>query len=169
MIYRRSTVLVILFMFILPQVGSGTDLAVIVNPDNPVRAIEFSQLKKIFKLDKQRWDDGSRTYLVLPEEGTIEKQVLLDRIYKMDSSKLKKFWLAKIFRGELDSFPITTGSALATLLIVAEVENAVAVVAADELDERVIPLVISGKRPGDEGYPLRMPDSPTKSDLGEGP
>ncbi len=72
----------------------------------------------------------------------------------MTSDELKRFWLTKIYRGELTSFPKTLSSNESVQRFVGRVPNAIGFVDASYSDETVKVLRIDGKLPGAEGYAL---------------
>lgn len=147
----------LLFFFILapvvPQAAAG-EVAVIVHRENPVDELAYDQLVKIFKQDKQHWSDGRPIYLIMQEAGSPEKELVLKKVFKMDQEELKKFWLTRIFRGEIPSFPKTLSSNAAVRRFVGQVAVAIGFIDASTADPSVKVLRIDGKLPGDKGYLL---------------
>jgi ABC-type phosphate transport system substrate-binding protein len=143
---------------VLPApVGAGaTDLAVVVSPENPIDDIQWKDLVKIFKLDKQYWRGNEKIYLVLRESGSKEKSVILDRIYQTSDEGLKKMWLAKMYREEITAFPRVLNSNEAVIRFVNQVPSAISVIDAVYRDSRVKVLRINGALPGEAGYPLKV-------------
>lgn len=139
---------------------TGGEVAVIVNAANATQEISFRDLEKIFRQDKQFWSDGKKIYLVMLETGSQEKDVVLQRLYRMNEAELKKFWLQKMFKGEIATFPKTLSSAGSITQFVAKVPNAIGFVDASvadssvRTDSSVRVLKIDGKLPGAAGYPL---------------
>jgi len=131
------------------------EVAVIVHPSQATTGVSRSELERILTLRRQRWDDGTPIYLLMQEEGSREKQIILDRVYRMSGDELKRFWLGKIHRGELASFPKTLASGEAVRSFVSRVRNAIGYIDARELDASVRALAIEGTLPGGEGYALR--------------
>jgi ABC-type phosphate transport system substrate-binding protein len=151
---------VLIFIFIIlvaplsPGIGYPGEIAVIVNKDNSTDAVSFRDLSKIFRQEKQYWEDGKRIYLILQEAGSPEKEIVLQRLYKMKGEELKQFWLIKMFRGEITSFPKTFSSNEAVKRFVSEVPNAIGFIDASSADETVKVLRLDGKLPRDAGYVL---------------
>jgi ABC-type phosphate transport system substrate-binding protein len=139
-----------------PAAAESPELAVVVSPDNPIDDIQWKDLVKIFKLDKQYWRTNEKIYLVLRESGSKEKGVVLDRIYRTSDEGLKKMWLAKMYREEIVSFPKVLNSNEAVIRFVNQVPTAISVIDASYRDERIKVLRIDGALPGDEGYPLSL-------------
>jgi ABC-type phosphate transport system substrate-binding protein len=148
----------LLFLFLLsplvPGVAGEGEVAVIVNRENPIDDLTYDQLVKIFKQDKRHWNDGRPIYLIMQEAGSPEKELVLKKVFKMDQEALKKFWLTRIFRGEIPSFPKTLSSNAAVRRFVGQVAVAIGFIDASTADETVKVLRIDGKMPGEKGYLL---------------
>ncbi len=148
--------LIILLALAPPAAAESPELAVVVSPDNPIDNIQWKDLVKIFKLDKQYWRTNEKIYLVLRESGSKEKSVVLDRIYQTSDEGLKKMWLAKMYREEIVSFPKVLNSNEAVIRFVNQVPTAISVIDASYRDGRIKVLRIDGALPGEDGYPLRL-------------
>lgn len=132
----------------------ATEVAVVVHKDNPLEDISLDNLRKICRAEKQFWDGGEKIYLLLRESGSQEKAIMLKTVYRMDEMELKKFWLAKLFREEIPSFPKTLGSNEAVKRFVAHVPNAIGFIDGQYVDDTVKVLTIDGKFLQSPGYPL---------------
>ena len=88
------------------------------------------------------------------ETGSVEKQIVLEKIYQMDEQVLKKFWLAKLYQGEIPAYPKTLASNEAVKRFISAVPNAIGFIDAAFVDDRVQVLRIDGKLPGERGYAL---------------
>lgn len=144
----------ILFLHLILAFVFAHDLAVIVNKANLADNVSFKDLIKIFKQEKQYWKNGKKIYLILQEAGSPEKEIALKKIYKMGNIQLKKFWLAKLFREEISSFPKTFGSNQAVKRFVSQVPNAIGYIDAALMDTSIKMLRINGKLPGEMKYIL---------------
>lgn len=142
-----------LLMLMMGQAYAG-DVAVVVSLDNAVANVSFHELVKIFKQEKQFWDGGQHIYLLMRESGGPEKEVLLKKVYQMEDDNLKKFWVAKLYRGEIVAFPKTLTSNDAVKRYVSRVPNAIGVIDSSAADGSIKVLRIDGKAPGENGYPL---------------
>jgi ABC-type phosphate transport system substrate-binding protein len=143
-------------LLMAPVGAEAADLAVVVSPDNPIDDIQWKDLVKIFKLEKQYWRGNQKVYLVLRESGSKEKSVVLERIYQTSDEGLKKMWLTKMYREEITSFPRVLDSNEAVIRFVNQVPTAISVIDASYRDGRVKTLRINGALPGEEGYPLTV-------------
>ena len=151
----RLAFLWVVVVFSCP-VGEATagDVAIVVSNDNATDELSFKELVKVFRQERQYWQGGARIYLIMREAGTQEKQMVLERIYKMEDQDLKKFWLGKLYRGEIASFPQTLSSNEAIKRFVRQAPNAIGFIDAASVDDRVKVLRIDGKLPGEGGYAL---------------
>jgi ABC-type phosphate transport system substrate-binding protein len=140
------------FFLLAPRGATPNEVAVIVNQENRLSNVSVPELIRIFQLVQQRWPSGDKVHLIMQEEGTIEKRIVLDKIYRMSSDELKRFWLAKIYRGELTSFPETLGSNESLIRFVSRVRNAIGYIDARLVDDSVKVIRIEGKLPGMTGY-----------------
>ena len=154
---RHLCVAALAVTLLFPAVGRAGDVALIVNPKNPVADLTWAEVVAIFKAEQQHWKAGERIYLILQESGTPERALLLKRVYLMSDVELKHFWLAKLFRGEIAAFPRVVASSAAAKRIVAQAPNALAFIDAAAVDSTVKALRIDGRRPGEPGYLLASP------------
>lgn len=145
------TVFMAVSLFLREAVTAG-DIAVIVNKENPTSEVSYHGLVKLFKMEKQHWEDGRQVYLIMQEAGSSEKEVVLKKIFRMDQEGLKKFWLTKMFRGEIASFPKTLSSNAAVRRFISQVPYAIGFIDAAMVDESVKVLRIDGKLPGEKEY-----------------
>jgi|KBSSwiStaDraftv2_1062776.scaffolds.fasta_scaffold08646_2 ABC-type phosphate transport system substrate-binding protein len=154
---RHLCVAALAVTLLFPAVGRAGDVALIVNPKNPVADLTWAEVVAIFKAEQQHWKAGERIYLILQESGTPERALLLKRVYLMSDVELKHFWLAKLFRGEIAAFPRVVASSAAAKRIVAQAPNALAFIDAAAVDSTVKALRIDGLKAGEPGYALAVP------------
>lgn len=148
------TVLIMILFILSSRLAYAGNIVIVVHKDNPIDDISFRDLVKIFKQDRQYWKDGRKIYLIMQEMGSPEKEIVLKKIYKMNNNELKKFWLTKMYREEISSFPKTLSSNEAVKLFVSQAPSAVGFMDSDSLDESIKILKIDGKLPEDDGYIL---------------
>jgi hypothetical protein len=150
----QSAILQIALLLALGAPAAAGDLAVIVHPGNPLGEVSATELRAMFLQDRLFWADGGRIYLVLPAAGTREKRTLLSAIYRRDDAALQKFWLEKLYRGEITAFPRVAPSSPAARLLVARARYAISVAELSSVDGTVKVLRIDGRSPGEPGYLL---------------
>lgn len=154
LLMNRLPMLLWLFFFMVPASAYAMDIAVIVHPGNTEDTLSLRELSRLFKQEKQYWEDNSTVYLIMQEDGTPEKDFFVNKVFRMRPNELKRFWLTKIIKGEILSFPKTLSSNDAIKRFVSQIPSAIGYINARFVDETVKVLTIDGKRPGEEGYYL---------------
>jgi hypothetical protein len=135
-------------------------LAIIVHPKNPVTKASFGELRAYLKVEQQFWPNRKRCEIYLPQTKTPEYAILLEKVYRMSHEKLQKYWVRKLFSGEIPSKPAYVPSAKAAVSRVLQSEGALSIIGAHEVPKdaegkpTVKVLLIEGKAPGEPGYPL---------------
>ena len=153
----RTRVLVVLALLWIAWPSGAAypgNVAIIVSKDNPTMEISSKDLVKIFRQERQYWEGGKKIYLIMRETGTPEKTLVMKTIYQMDDAELKKYWLGKVFKQEIASFPKTLSSNEAVKRFVRQAPNAIGFIDASSADDTVKVLRIDGKLPGETGYLL---------------
>jgi len=131
--------------------ASPNTLAVIVNKSNPVNELSLAELCRILLGEKTNWKGTRKIALLLPTVGSPERQTAL-RLVAMDESSYKSHW-AEISGGE--AAPVAAPASGMAVNLVAETEDAIAVVPLGDVKGSVKILRIDGSLPGDAGYPIR--------------
>ena len=80
-------------------------VAIVVHPETNVSSLSMTQLRKIFLAEQQFWADNTRITLLVKAPGAIERDIVLDRIYAMNETQFRRYWIAKMFRAEVPSGP----------------------------------------------------------------
>lgn len=130
---------------------SENTLAVIVNKSNPVNDLSMAELRKILLGERTYWRGSRRIILLLPTVGSTERETAL-RLVSMDESNYKQHWLDKASEG--NAAPASSASGFAVNLV-ADTEDAIAVVPLADVKGSVKLLRIDGVQPGEAGYPIR--------------
>lgn len=128
----------------LPSVAIGEELVIIVNKANPVSALSAGDITKIYKADKQFWDNGEKILLLMREPGSPEREIALKQIYKMTDGNLKKFWLQKTFTGQAASLPKDVPSSTLMKKTVSNAPSAIGYIHKGEVDDTVKVLEVDG-------------------------
>lgn len=137
-----------------PPKKEPLELAVIVHPKNPVTKLSLAEVRMYLKIEREYWPNRKRCDVYLPQPSTDEYDVLLQKIYRMSHKKLQKYWVRRLFSGEISAKPSYVPSAKAAGEQVLKSEGAISVVAAKDVPKGVNVLLVDGKKPGEEGYPL---------------
>jgi ABC-type phosphate transport system substrate-binding protein len=132
-----------------------SDIAVIVNPGNPVDSISSTELRKIFSGQKQSWAGGLSVDLFVRAPQARERDVLLDEVLKMSESEYKAFWVKKVYSGESQREPLALFSNGMQLEAIRAEKGGIALVSLQDLHQGVKVLKVNGRLPGTPGYTLQ--------------
>jgi hypothetical protein len=130
---------------------SPNTLAVIVNKSNPVNDLSLPELRRILLGEKTNWKGTKKISLLLPTVGSPERQTAL-RLVAMDESSYRSHW-TEISGG--GTAPVAAPASGMAVNLVADTEDAIAVVPLGDVKGSVKILRIEGSLPGDAGYPIR--------------
>ena len=132
-----------------------SDVAVIVNPDNPIDSITSAELRKVFSGEKRSWNSSLPVFLVVRAPQTHEREILLSRILKMSESEYKQYWVRKVYSGEVPREPLTLLSNGMQLEAVRAEKGGIALIDFQDIRQGVKVIKVDGRLPGTAGYPLR--------------
>jgi len=113
-----------------------------------VNALSLAELRKILLGERTTWQGSRKIILLLPTVGSPERQTAL-RLIAMDESNYKQYWQDKA--GSVA--PAASASGFAVNLV-ADTEDAIAVVPLADVKGSVKLLRIDGTLPGESGYPI---------------
>ncbi len=130
------------------------DIAVVVHPDVPVDDLSFADLRKIMLGDRQFWASGNKVTIIVVEPDDPGRAMLLDKVYKMSEDRFRRYWIAKVFRGEAAEGPKVVLSSEGAIELVGVLDGAIAFVEADDVPSGSKLLRIDGLTPGQPGYAL---------------
>jgi hypothetical protein len=131
------------------------DVAVVVSGAVEETAITSGELREIYLGNRQYWRPGLRVVPLVWGAEEREQQVLLERVYRMSADRYRQHWITKIFRDEATSKPIELLSGAMLAQAMARLPGAIALVRTDRLPPGAKVLAVDGRRPGEQGYPLR--------------
>jgi phosphate transport system substrate-binding protein len=156
---KRSPVLLAL-LFVVAQAGvtvrtwaQSGDMAIVVNPDNPVAGISFSDLRRIFTGEKRSWPGGLSIKLVVRAPVCHERVTLL-HILNMSESEYKQYWTAQVLRGEAGSEPVAVFSNGFQKEAIKVMPGAIALMDPQDAKTGVKVIRLDGHLPGEPGYAL---------------
>lgn len=138
-----------------PADAKDTEIAVIVNPLNPVENISSADLRKIYSGEKQNWNSNLPIFVLVRAPQAHEREVLLSRVLRMTDSEYKQFWIKKVYSGEVAREPLALLSNGMQLEAVRAERGAIALISVQDLHAGVKVLKVDGHLPGAAGYPLR--------------
>jgi len=129
------------------------DVAVVVNPKNPVIDITKSELRKIFAGEKRTWPRGVSIKLIVRVPGSYERVVLL-RLLGMSESEYKQYWIAEVFHGDAQAEPVALFSNGMQKEAIGAFPGAIALVTPGDVKPGMKVLKVDGHSPGEPGYPV---------------
>ncbi len=133
----------------------ATAVAIVVHADTNVENLTLDQLRRIFLAEQQFWPDNSRITLLVRAPGAVERELVLDRIYRMNESLFRQYWIAKMFRAEVASGPKIVFSSNMALELVTAIPGSITFMNAADVDDSAKVIRIDGMLPSEAGYPLR--------------
>jgi phosphate transport system substrate-binding protein len=139
---------------ILTAAAQSSDIAVVVNPKNPVTNVTSAELRKIFAGQKRTWSGGIPIKLIVRTPGCHEWQTLL-HLLGMSESEYRQYWTGLVFRGEVSSEPVAVFSNGFQKEAINAVPGAVGLMDAQDAKSGVKVIKLDGHLPGEAGYPLQ--------------
>ena len=128
-------------------------MAVVVNEKNPVENLSKAELRNIFAGEKRSWPGGLPIKLFVRAPGCRERDALL-KLLDMSESEYKKYWTAKVFRGEAQAEPVALFSNGMQKEAILLYPGAVALVSFQDVRPGMKVVKIDGRKPDEAGYPL---------------
>lgn len=138
-----------------PLQAQAGGVAIVVHSSAPVQNMTMDELRRVFQAEQQFWRDGSRITLLVRAPEAYERDVVLNRIYRMDEEQFRQYWVAKMFRAEVPAGPQVVYSAQMARELVTVIPGAITFMPASEVGATSRVLRIEGKLPGERGYPLQ--------------
>jgi ABC-type phosphate transport system substrate-binding protein len=138
-----------------PTPSRAEGMAVIVHPSTPIDNLSFEEMRRVFLGERQYWNSNLLVVLIVRAPVALERQVVLNKIYRMTESQFKQYWIARIFRAETVSTPKVVYSNQTINELVAAIPGAISLVRADDILPGVKVVRINGALPGEANYPLR--------------
>jgi hypothetical protein len=132
------------------------EYAVIASPDVVVDRLSLSDLRRIFLLERGFWKAGQPIVVLLPPSGSRSRRYLLGRICGTDDGQLKRSYLEKLYRGEIDLAPKVVDSDQDAISFVSASRGLVAFVPAALVGSARVRVLAIGDRPrGSDSHPLK--------------
>ena len=142
-------------MAAVPRPLHAEGMAVIVHPSTPVDNLSFAEMRRVFLGERQYWNADMPVLLIVRAPVALERQVVLNKIYRMTESQFTQYWIARIFRAETVSTPKVVYSNTTINELVAAIPGAISLVRVEDITPGAKVVRIDGALPGDPDYPLR--------------
>jgi hypothetical protein len=134
---------------------AGNTIAVIVNTDNPVDQLSLADLQRIVLGERRSWSARIPVVLMMRNEASPERILLLQRVCHMTDAEYHQYWTAKIFRGDVTSEPVSLPSVGTALNFVSSIKGGISFIDAANVRPGIKVVRIEGRLPGEQGYPLQ--------------
>lgn len=135
--------------------AKGSDMAVVVNSSTPVEELSLTEVRKVFRGDRQYWSKDVPVVLLIRAPRSRERDVILKTLYNMSEAQFKQYWIAKIFRAEATTTPKIVYSNGMAVELVSVIPGAIAFLPEKEVTPQLKVVKIDGRMPGQPGYPLK--------------
>ena len=129
------------------------DIAVVVNPKNPVSNVSRSELRKIFAGEKRTWAGGLSIKIITRAPESYERIVLL-RLLGMSESEYKQYWIGQVFQGDAQAEPAAVFSNGMQKEAISSFLGAIALIDTKDVKPGMKVLKVDGHLPGEPGYPV---------------
>lgn len=132
------------------------DYVVVVSPDVSVKSMNLERVRRLFLFRERYWKTGLPVKLIFSESGVEPHSFLLDKIYRMDYSALRRLIVESLYREEIDLAPKVVASDDLAVAFVASGRGLIALVratAAQGTEAKIV--AIDEILPGASGYALR--------------
>jgi len=130
-------------------------IAIVVHPQTPVDSLTFTEMRKVFRGERQYWTSNMPIVLLIRAPVALERELILKRVYEMSEAQFKQFWIAKIFRDEAAMVPKILYSNDQIADLVASIPGSISFVDAGAVRAGLKVLKIDGHLPGEPRYPLQ--------------
>ena len=112
-------------------------VAIVVHPETAVEEVSFTELRRIFRGEQQFWPEGFRITLLVRAPVASERDVVLNRIYRMTQDEYRQYWIAKVLRAEVAAGPKIVYSTNMARGLVSAIPGAITFMPANEVDSGV--------------------------------
>jgi hypothetical protein len=155
--WRFARVGVLLYALALPAVPvPPEDWVVVVSADVPVTNLSLDHLRRLFLFRERYWKPGLPVTVVLSGDDLDAGSFVLQKIYRMDYTGLRRLIFERLYQQEIDLPPKVVASDGIAVEIVASGRGLVSIVRAASLPGGNLRILsVDGVQPGGEGYALR--------------
>ncbi len=116
--------------------AAAEEIAVIVNPANPIANLEKSDVARLFLGRAQNFPGGAKAAVVTADDGTATRAAFEKNVLGRSESQMKAYWSKQMFSGQ-GSPPPTVGDDAAVKAKVASDADAVSYIPASMVDDSV--------------------------------
>jgi len=136
----------------------GGDVAIVVNPENPMDELSSKDLCAIFELRQRSWPNRNLIAVATLKSDMPERELILSRVYHRSEEALTRYWRLRIFKAEITDIPEVMASRDKLKQWISRLRNGISFIDASAVDATVKVLRIDGRLPGEPGYVLHAGD-----------
>ncbi len=148
----KYTICTLILVLLCLGSTATAQIVVVVNDSNSISDLTLDELKRIYLGKTTAFPDGKEIVLM-------EYSPLCEKFYKavlnMTELKVRKHWMKVVFSGEYATPPTEYKDLDEIKNQVCKNRGAICFVGLSEVEDCMKVLTIEGKKPDDEGYPLR--------------
>jgi len=137
------------------QAPAVHEVAVAVHPDVPIDNLTLAELRHLALGDREFWPGSVRVTLIIRAPINHERDVVLKTICQVTEAQFRQHWIAKVFRADTALAPKIVYSTEMAIDMVNRVPGAITFIDAADVSNRLKVVKVDGRRPGENGYPLR--------------
>jgi len=130
-------------------------IAVVVNPENPIKDLSLPTLRDFFQCEKLYWQTGRRVVVFTRPAGSPEHAVMLHTLYNMNEEEYRKLWVMKEMHGDVSCRVTELPSRGILQEGLRSYAGAIALVRVPEVTPQMKVITIDGKHVRDADYPLQ--------------
>lgn len=142
----------ILILFSFTFTVSRAQIAIIINPNNPITNLSITQLQQIYLGQKTTFSAGNN--IDLAEDATL-KEEFYSSILNWKPLRVKKHWMNLIFSGKVSSAPKEFNHTEDLIQFVAKNKNAIAFIHYSLVPNNVKIITLDRLEPLAADYPLK--------------
>lgn len=125
--------------------AQDTSLVVIGSLTGVPSDLKFSELKAVFKGERQRWPDGTKVVIAMIKSTTPLGKVVSEKVYSMSGDEVRGFWAAISFAGKSDP-PNVFNTAAEVEVFVSQNPGAIAILNKVVTTADIKTVSVSGKK-----------------------
>ncbi len=77
----------------LPFAAAAEEVAIVVNPKNPVGDIDAARIRSAYLKEQANWPNGDLVRSVDVRANTPERKAFLEKVLKMSAAELEQYWI----------------------------------------------------------------------------
>jgi hypothetical protein len=125
--------------------SQDTTLVAIGNQVGVPAEIKMSELKAVFRGERQRWGNGTKVVIAMIKSTTPLGNVISEKIYSMNGDEVRGFWAAISFAGKFDP-PNVFNTSAEVEIFVSQNPGSIAILNKPSTTADIKTILVSGKK-----------------------